>query len=169
MSPPAAWKLMDVYKNYSADDVLKFGHGKLGLVLQAPEEVRPSLMKDVASGATKRELEAKVQQANAGKETIKTRQGVEKKLPKEGSAKPGRKPSGNTITIANILGDQTVTLYKKESMKGDKKDWIKAKRAADVPCAVTELENGVVQTFTVMDQGDGTWKLRISTKRIVLG
>ena len=49
---------------------------------------------------------------------------------------------------------------------GDKKEWVPAKKVADVPFCEMELENDIVQTFTLIEHGDGTLKLKVEVRRI---
>jgi DNA-binding phage protein len=172
MSPPAAWKLMSVAKEFTASAVKKFGTAKLGLVLQAPDELREAMLEKVEAGIAKAELEKDVVEANKGRPTITTRQGVVKAKPMlEGASKPGPKSKqssskGGQITVASILGTQTQVMYCKASMRGEKSTWTKAKTVGDAPCAVIELENAVVQIITLLEHTDGTLKIEIKTRRL---
>jgi hypothetical protein len=160
MTPANAWKLMDIAKNFTRGQVHEFGTAKLGLILQAPESARAELLSK-AKGASKTEVEKEVRRANKERKTVKSRKGVER-------PKPAAKVGKATITIANVLGSQTVPLWTKASVSaatGDRKSWVKAKKVADVPSASIELENGVVQHFTLTADAEGCLKLRIETRR----
>jgi len=50
--------------------------------------------------------------------------------------------------------------YKKGAMEGDKKTWTRAKRVADLPTGILEMENDVVLTTTLVEHTDGTLKFR---------
>jgi len=56
-------------------------------------------------------------------------------------------------------------MYAKASMKGPKSGWKRAKRISELPTCHMELENDVVQTFTLVEHGDGTIKLFVDTHR----
>ena len=162
-TPTHAWKLIKVAQKFTALDVERFGTGKLGLVLQAPENVQPALLGAVQSGASKAVIEQEVRRANKGLRTYVKKDGTPAK-------KRGRKPGPFAkITVANMLGKRTVPLYMAASVKaatGDHKGWDKAKRVRDVPTCTLELVNGVVQVFTVLESVDGTLKLSIDTHRV---
>ena len=175
-TPTHAWKLINVAKNFTADDVQQFGTGKLGLVLQAPEGIHPHLVENVKAGASKAEIAAEVRAANKGR-AAQHRDGSSAgpkagELTKAGvpAKKRGRKPGPVTkITVAAIEGRQTVMLYTSASVlaaSGDRKGWEKATKVSQSPTCTVELENGVVQTFTVVEHTDGTLKLKIDTHRV---
>ncbi len=175
MTPQQARKCSATAEAFTVEQTKAFGTKKLGLILEAPEEDRPALQKAVEAGATRRQLEEEVRKKNKGRKTIQ-RKGKEVRKPGAGGVtdkgekakRPGPKPkSGKTITVANITGVQTIILYKKGTQIGeDKKQWTRAKRIADQPTASVELENAVVQTYTVTDGPEGFLKLRIETRRI---
>jgi hypothetical protein len=176
MTPPQAWKCMATAEAFTVEQVRAFGSTKLGLILEAPEEMRPQLQKAVEEGVTKRALEKEVRKGNKGRKTIKQRDGKVRKAVQDGvtkkglkAKKTGPKPKAgrSVITVANITGVTTILLYKKGSQEGDdKKQWTRAKRIADQPTGSLELENAVIQTYEVTDGPDGCLKLRIKTERI---
>jgi hypothetical protein len=175
MSVTHAWSLMDLHKKFTEAEVAKFGTSKLGLLLQAPEAARPAIRESIEKGATKQAVAAEVKRANQGKETVQRRDGKEQKSSAPTRAKnraegkkekPALRAGRATITIANMTGSQTIPMWKKASMVGDdKKEWVRAKRIADVPTCRMELANDVVQDFTLVEHTDGTLKLKIVTAR----
>jgi len=163
MSVTHAWNLMDISRKFTAEDVKKFGTSKLGLLLQAPEEARPAIQQRIEQGASKNVVAQEVRKANKGRTTTTTKRGPNagKVSAKSEKARPAKK----LLTIANVLGKQTLPMYAKATMKGDKKDWTRAKKLSEVPTCVMELENDVKQTFTLIEHGDGTIKLIVDTHR----
>jgi len=156
MTPQNAYRLLDTSKAYTPEQVRSFGTTKLGLILQAPEKDRPALEKAMKDGASKRALEKEVRKANKGKKEV-VRRNKEKPVKKGNAKVAGGKPS---ITVASILGTQTVVAYKKGAMEGDKKTWTRAKRVADLPTGILVMENDVVLTTTLVEHTDGTLKFR---------
>lgn len=168
MSVIHAWNLAKVSLEYEEKAVTKFGPSKLGLVLQAPPEARPAIQAQVESGASKSKIAKAVRTANKGRQTV-TDSTTGKTIKNPQASKDAKAADGGrkTITVANIEGSQTLKMYRKETVKGeDKKAWTPAKRVGDVPFCTMELENDIVQEFTLLDAGDGTLKLKIVTKRI---
>ena len=166
MSVTHAWNLAEVSKHYDEQAVAKFGPTKLGLSLQAPPEAQPALRQAVEGGATKKLVASEVKKANVGRKTMKHKTG--KKAGQEVARTVHKTDTGKkTITVASILGTQTLRFYKKASVTSgeDKKSWIPAKKAGDVPYCTMELENDVTAHFTVMEHGDGTIKLKVEIKR----
>jgi hypothetical protein len=174
MSVTHAWNMISLHKNFTQKEVAKFGTSKLGLLLQAPVEAQPEIREKIERGATKAAVTAEVRKANKGRETVPRRDGKEQKnsaparaAAKEASGGKGTSKSGRaTITVANIVGKQTIQLFRKASTDGDRKEWVKAKRIGDVPFATLELANDVVQEFTLVEHTDGTIKLKVETFRI---
>lgn len=165
MSVPHAWALAEISKKFTADEVLKFGTTKLGLILQAPVELRPAIKEKVEAGASKREVVEEVRRANKNRATT-TNKRTGKEMPKPKAKTPTADNGKKMLTVANILGSQTLRMYRKASVAGDKKEWVPAKKVADVPFCEMELENDIVQTFTLIEHGDGTLKLKVEVRRI---
>jgi hypothetical protein len=177
-------KLMDVAKTFSAGDVAKFGTGKLGLLLQAPEAERPAIKAKIEGGASTGVVCEAVREANKGKTTTRGRDGKQHPIVREGqttkSGKPAKKPgrpakaetkpaSRKTITIANIEGNEQVPLFTKASVlaaTGDRKAWVRAKKISDVPTGTREMDNDVMQVFTVIEGPDGFLRIKVETHRV---
>jgi len=176
LSPVHAWKLMEVAKNFSSAEVEAFGTSKLGLLLQAPEKDRPAIRAAVESGASKATIEQEVRKANKDRREQTGRDGKKKVQPKAGektksggvAQKRGRKASGNTITVASLVGNQTLPFYTKASIlaaNGDRKGWKKAKKISEIPMTTMEMDNDVMMTLTLMENTDGTLKIKVDIHR----
>ncbi len=167
MTPQNAYKLMDLSVHFKADDVRKFGTAKLGLLLEAPAEDRKRIQDEMEKAKKEgrkvpsfREVEKEVRKVNKTKKN-KGRESRGKKMPTGG----GRKKTEKTITIASVVGSNTVKLYTKATFKEDPKDQKRAKKLADGPWGKMELENGVVQYFSIQETTAGELTLRVETKR----
>jgi len=163
MSPTNARTLMDVSQNYTADQVRLWGTTKLGLVLSAPPEDRPRLQAKIEGGAATSEVREEVKR-------VKRKKGYS--APSRAGNKRGGKAgqkgkSVKQITVASILGTQTVKLYAKpESLKN--LDWSTLKRANKInqlPMGKLELANDVSMLFSVQESASGEWQLKVVTQR----
>lgn len=165
MTPQHAYSLMDVAKHFTKAQVAAFGTSKLGLVLQAPAEDQARIMAELKKTGGKksfREIEKEVRKTKVDKGGHRREsRGKKMPIPKKGKPK-------TQITIASILGSQTVKLYvkpttKEESLALTKQD--RATKIKDVPYGRMELENGVAMYFTVNEAPSGELVLRVETKR----
>jgi hypothetical protein len=161
MTPQNAYSLMDVSKNFTADDVRKFGTSKLGLLLQAPKEDQERIKKNlVEKGASKREVEREVRRTK--QEKGHRREGRDGKARPAGEKKSAKVRREN-ITVAKILGRSTVKLWAKALDKAGKK--VPAKKITDLPWGEVELENGIIEQFHVQETPGGELRLVIERKR----
>jgi hypothetical protein len=191
MSPQNARQLARVSREYDKNVVAQFGTKKLMLSLQAPSEVRPRIIEEIKKGKTKREVEKIVREATAKIET--TVLSVDSRLGKAGDVvtKGGRqippeqrvdqtkaerevaaaavpKPPAKMVTVANLVGVQTVPLFKRASMNPkdpNPKEGARAKKINDDPWGYLDLANGVRMTFRVMQTPAGLLQLKVETKR----
>lgn len=170
MTPTSAYLAAKVSQNYTEAQARDYGTSKLGLILQAPNPVQKKLMNKLVSTTEKglptpsyRDIEKEVREANVkqreknGDPTFRETRG--KPMP----TSPGRRRE--KITIASVLGQQTIRLYAKSTKTLPKKDWKRARRLADMPWGTMELENGVIQTFQVQESPGGELLLRVVTAR----
>ncbi len=165
MTPTYAYQLSDVASVYTAEQVRELGVTKLGFTVSLPAEERAKVLEShIKQGASKKEVAAEVRRVKKEK-GIGPRTGVSSAT---GKAMPkGKAPKMKMLTVANILGNETVKLFAKpDKVKDfDAKTAKRAKRLADVPWGTLELSNGVVQTFTVQESATGEWVLKVSTTR----
>ena len=161
MTPQNANKLAALSKQFTEKRVQEFGTGKLGLILQAPAEVREELIEKAASGATTRDLAAEVAEINKKK---RASAGTATQKDEKPAPKLSRKP---TITVASIEGRKTVKLFCKPTKIADidLKEHPRARKLTDHPFGVLELENDVMQYFTVSESPSGELVLVIETHR----
>jgi hypothetical protein len=170
MTSVSAFKMMDVSKAFTEDDVRKFGASKLDLMLKVPEEHRPALLAKAEAGAGKRELGAAVADIKdkTGTKDSKRETG-RKKTPK----KPAKKSAG-TAQKAEAKEGQLVALLKagvekfpmfKKPEKGAKGEPIAAKVLEDQPYAVIDTENGVRIMVAVLKGKDDQIFLQIKAMR----
>jgi hypothetical protein len=164
MTPRNALSFQNVASNFSADQVAAMGGTtKAALVLLAPPEAREATQKMAEKGATTKQIKGHVKKARAkSKNIVKT-----KASKAQAAAATKAHATSKTITVANVLGSVQVKLYKKPaSMKGlDLSSLERAKKLADEPFGVHELENGVKQYFSVMEAPSGELVLKVITKR----
>jgi hypothetical protein len=167
MTPQNAYKIMDTAKTYTEDQVRAFGHTKLGLLLEAPAEDRERILKEVVErGGSKREVEKEVRRVRKEKGHRKEVSRSGKKLPKDKGPRGQKK---QTITVANMIGRKQIKLFAKPAgykLGADLKDAKRAKRIADVPFGVNDLENDVKQFYTLQEGPTGELILVVETKRI---
>ncbi len=96
-TPTHAWKLIKVAQKFTALDVERFGTGKLGLVLQAPENVQPALLGAVQSGASKAVIEQEVRRANKELRTYVKKDGTR---PRSAGVSRARSPRSRSPTCS---------------------------------------------------------------------
>jgi hypothetical protein len=163
MTPQHARTLMDVSSNYSEAQVRAWGTTKLGLVLSAPPEDRPRIQQRVEEGAAASEVRDEVKKTKRKKGHSAASRAGDKR-----GGKTGQKGKAvKQITVASILGTQTVRLYKKpDSMKGVELDKLpRAKKLGDQPIGVLELANDVRMMFSVSENTNGELQIKVVTQR----
>lgn len=167
MTPMNANNLMDTAKVYNEAQVRAFGYSKLALTLKAAPEDRQEIVEQIEKGASKRQIEAKVQESRKRTGHKATGEGrTNKAKSKAGTASKGAARK-EKISVANIEGRKTIKLFAKpDSMRGvDVMELTKrAKRLADIPFGWFELTNGVTQYFTV-GEVNGELTLTVETRR----
>lgn len=161
-----AYWLIDVATHFTEDDVRAYGTTKLGHILSVPKEDRTRLLEAVKAGATVREIREEVKQMTAGV-TTERQTGRQKQPRKKGArAKKVKKtaPKAGTMTIARILGKQTVKLFKGPWPRTGEPE-VRAKKLGDNPVGVLDFENGVRMYFQITTSPSGELVLRTDTKR----
>lgn len=161
-----AYWLMDVSANFNEEQVREFGTSKLGTILAAPKESREHLLEMAKEGASVRQLRTAVtvEREKAGTDDVERETGRRKKPRKKGERAGGAKAKAKAklkpmITVANIIGRQTVRLYK------NLKPEARATKLGDLPTGFLDLENGVRMHFLVTTTPSGEVVLRVDTKR----
>jgi len=167
MTPASAYSVMDVAAHFEEKQVAALGTSRLALVLQAPEPQQPKLLKKVEEGATWRELK---QEVSAIKKKSGHRRppraGAKANRNTEAASKARTTTAAKQITVAKLLGRETVKLYCKPTTKKFEIDDLKpAKKIGDAPYGRLELINGVLQEFFVQQGSDGSIKLIVHTSR----
>jgi hypothetical protein len=149
-----AQTLMRVGLRFKEKEVVELGVTKLRAVLNAPVQKQEEAFKRLKEGASRREVE---------KFTVK-----KAKEKKQSAGAAERAPKGGTsqITVATMLGKQTVALFKKPDGKRGSED-VPAKRLADAPWGMIDLANDVRMWFTVLANKKGELVLKLETKRAV--
>lgn len=172
VTPNHAYGLMDVAEHFTEEQVLRFGTSRLTLVLQAPEKEQPKLLKQVEQGASWRDVKKEVTALK--KKTghrRPTRKGASKGNRDTTAATKAReekraKAKTTQVTVAKLLGRETVKLFCKPSGKVDPKDYKPAKKMGDLPWGKLEMVNGIEEEFFLQAGGDGSWKLVVVRKRV---
>lgn len=179
MSPPTAYKAMDVASKFTEGQITKIGMTKLSFILQAPELERPALLAEVEANPKmgKRQLESKVKQIRADHKVDKIdtgRQATPKGLP--GTVSKKDKAAGVTkktaaaegrVTVAMTEGVVKLAMYAKPAVKlqpGEKLTKV-AKQLGDEPIATEQMNNGVVRYYSIVKK-DNALVLKIETKRL---
>lgn len=156
ISRQTAYEQIDVSANYDKADVERLGYKKLALLLKAPEGKRAELKSHAEKGASYRELAAEVKNARVGAGGGKRDTG--RKTTPEGKAnasgRGGKNAETQTITIAALLGKQSVPMYKSLKKTGSK-ELVPATSLDDDPWAYVELKNGVVEVFHIAKTAKG--------------
>lgn len=174
INPQYALVLMDVSKAYTPEQAATWGVKKCSLVLEAPPEARPALEGKLDQGASRREIEAEVRRARKDADYTKpSRDGVDRKPNKGAKARvaavAAAKPREEKVTVASLLGSQTLKAYKRPEGKLDLKALKQAPRAktlGDEPFAVYEAENGVVFLITAKKDKEGLAVIHVACKRV---
>jgi hypothetical protein len=173
--PNQAFDVMDLAKNFTREQMLTLGKAKLKLIAQAPEEDKQKLLEQAAKGgkdgkgATKREIEAEVRRIKKEKGHRRASRGGQAKGSTTAGAGGGRKPkpAEDKVTVSQMVGKVTVKLFQKPAnvKKFDPKELKRAKTVGKVPWGRNVLLNGVVQSFTVRENGAGELELVVETAR----
>lgn len=163
-----AYWLIDIATNFSEEQAREFGQTKLNAILSAPKTAEPKLLEAARAGATVRQLKEMGAQAHVEAGTADVERDTGRRKPRkkgarvQGQKKP-KKPTKAlepTIVVANLIGKQTVKLFK----LGKPED--RAKKFADNAVGVLDLENSARMHFAVASDPSGNWVLRIDVKRI---
>lgn len=140
-----AYRAMKVARVFTREQVQAFGHSKLGVLLELPEEQRAQLL-ETGEGLSKRELE---KEANAAK----------------GTDDEAAEPAPRVKTVSLVIPDErhAIPLYasKANAETGE------YERAADLDCkpqGTLETDNGVTITFRLSRQG-GKLSIILETAR----
>lgn len=173
MTPTTALRLAETSRAFTPEEVKLFGTRKLSLLLDAPPEHRDELKKKVEAGVSKKDLEKEVARVNRVEGHVKPGSGQTSKATQASAEKrrelADQKASAatKTITVANILGTQTVKLFKKPaSLKS--LDWnalARARRIGDVPFGRLELSNDVTMYISIAATPAGDLVAKIVTQR----
>lgn len=134
-----AHKLMDVSRMFTEEQVEKFGVTKLGLALTVPEDVRAQVMGKIEEGASTKEIKDSVRDAKGEEEPAK--------------------PKDEKITVATLLGRTTIDLMKANN-PGET-----AKKISDHAIGKELMTNGVLQTYQLSENTDGSLVLIVERKR----
>lgn len=164
MTPKSANSAIDVSQHYSEEQVRLWGRSKLDLLLRAPPIERERILKEkVEKGASAREVEAEVRKAKSKSGFTRPTRGNRGGKTAEAQAKSPTKQ----VTIASLLGVQTIKAYKKPAtLKGvDWKEVPRAKRLADQPIGVWNLLNDVVAYISVSESAGGELQFKINVVR----
>lgn len=171
MTPQGAYKLMGLSENFEEAQVRAFGTSKLSLLLEAPKDERPKIQKRMEDGelTTKRAVEKEVRKANR---KIEGTPEAKERLARSGrrvGVSVGKQKTAEVkqITIAKILGSETIKAYKKPAnpRSFDTKDLVRAKKFADQAWGVLELANEVKMYITLVANAAGEWSFKTTTVR----
>lgn len=154
MSPSQSYKLMDVAKLFSKQDVQDVGNHKLGFMIQLPEKERKELLEKARSGMTSREVHGEVKRLRAGKEPRKTGRSSQTEAATKVGPKKRAKPA-NEITVATQLGRVTIPLYARPKSKKEREDPRRATTISHDPFGKEVLTSSVVVYYRLVKQAKG--------------
>ena len=161
MAPNYARDMQKIYVRFTQDVFEKIGPSKLRLVLQAPADQQEEVLEKIKDSVTpKRALAAEVQERRA-KAGLKTSRGEKTKAPEK---KPAAEQEKGKLTVAAIIGRQTVKLFKKPEKKGEETS--RAKRLADRPYGHIDLGNDTRCWIEVTADAAGELVLKLDIRRI---
>lgn len=167
-TPQTAYRLIDTSKNFTADDVAKFGTRKLSIAITAPKEDQPKIIAQIKAGASKAAIEKEVSKIKAEK-GHKRPSGKGRKYETHATGNPKKAAAAaEKITIASMVGRKTVKLFKKPEKFSKGLDWTTLKRASklgDHPVGRLEMENDVVMFFSLQADASGDLILVTETHR----
>lgn len=171
VSHTTAFAMMDVSKAFTEQQVKKIGGSKLSLVLKAPETERGSLLLEAEKGASKREIQEKVDVSRTkhGLKKGDKRETGRKKMPKGNAAKTAKKRWDGRMTVAMAEATVKLDLFVKPTKplkEGEVFEKV-AKRARslkETPMAIERLSNGVERIYSVWMTSKGL-RLQIDTRR----
>lgn len=115
-----AMKCISVAEHFSEDDVRKIGHTKLAIALQVPAAERPKLLEAAENGASKRDLEAAVNEIKG-------------------------KGDSEKVTVVLAPNETVLPMYARPENNSDA--LLPAYDFDDQPFAVEILGNGVAQSY----------------------
>lgn len=142
MSASHAYRLCDVAKNFTRQQVEAIGTTKLQLALKVPPEKRGDLIRAAEAGATVAQIAAQV---SASTES-------------EGPTRGGKRQEN--VTVAALLGRVEIPLFKSRTAS------MRAKSIGEIPRGEERMLNSVKQTFVVTrDEGSGELLLVIERVR----
>ncbi len=175
MTTSSAFRWMDVSANFSRDEVRKFGHSKLALVVNLPPEKRMEALKGAEIGGTKSKakLEQEVKElragtiADTGRGTAGTKAATKaaaaKVAEKQAKAKAAKAEEAKRIVVSLPDGRHKVPLMARGlSAKGEPKP---AKRVSDQPVCEIEAPHGVTIKFAIVAKADGALFLQYEVRQ----
>ena len=170
ISPQSASSLGALARNYSENDIKTFGTKKLGLVLQAPRSEQPRIEAKVRAGASKREIEKEVRKVNRERTDVDTKSRTGKAraaaATKHREKAKAKAKSTSVITVAKILGSETIKLIKRPTkIGGDLSEAVRAKKLSDEPYGFIQLASDVTMHFYVTSDAAGSLVLKVKTVR----
>lgn len=142
MSATHAYRLCDVARNFTRQQVEAIGTTKLQLALKVPPEKRSDVIRAAEGGATVAQIAAQVSATAEREEPVR-----------------GGKRQEN-VTVAALLGRVEIPLFKSRSHAQ------RAKAIGEIPRGEERMLNSVKQTFVVTrDEGSGELLLVIERVR----
>lgn len=169
MSKTTAYALMDVSAAFSKDQIRAYGLQKLKLVLQLPEAIRQQLLnEDREKPGTVGDMREKVAALGGeGAAGDGDDEQLGSELADEAAAAADRNSNADTEPVTAVVRISreplVLTMLKSNPGKGKKRP---AAAIADDPWCELELENGVVQRFSVrLNPDKQLLELRIETRR----
>jgi hypothetical protein len=154
MSPPNAYAAMDVATKFTPEQVALYGAKKLSFIVTMPESEHQAMLEETKEDSTRGTAD-KVRKRIKEKGYVRPPRAPAGHKPR-GGARPGAGRTAEKVTIANIVGKQTVKAYKMPSTRSwDPKDLVRAKKIGDVPFCERQLLNGVTERITLLDDDQG--------------
>jgi hypothetical protein len=169
MRPTTAKKSAAMVEEFTEEEFWAFGRKKIEIILQAAPEDRQRVKEMAQKNESRRAIEKEVRKANkeraAAGEKRADRKGTEKSIASQSRAEKSPKQ----LTVANIVGTQTVKLFKLQGTSipkvWDESKMVRAKSLKDTPVGRLELTNGVHQFFRLTLNAESEIAIKVITER----
>jgi hypothetical protein len=162
ITPQWAYQLMDMAKAFSEEDVAAIGPTKLTIILLAPKESREKILEMVRDGDLST---SDVKELVSSEREEKGAPNRNEESGRRGTGSKGDtlKPKEKKILVAQMLGHQTIELFKKKTFAKKTKE--RATALADVPVGELWFENYVKMKFELRHDAAGNFFLYVDVER----
>lgn len=159
-----AFKMMQVAREFTEEQVTQYGNSILKVLLAAPKEDRQELLDKIDKGVVggKRGVEREVEKIRKRK-GVKHVAGAGKTKRGEKGTRAARASKRKVVTVAFPAGRNSVELFARKLKKSDPDK--RAKKLADRPWGKLELQNGTAIYFAIVETAVGSLTLSVEARR----